>query len=74
VSGVLIVAVAGPLLLLGVVVAELTAAVVKGDGAGGTRSAALGELVYEWSRDHPFLAALLSAFVGAFAAHIFWHS
>lgn len=32
-----------------------------------------GQFVQFWSRDHPFLSALLAAFVGSFAAHIFWH-
>ncbi len=33
-----------------------------------------GQLVQTWARDHPFLAAMLGGFVGAFGAHIFWHS
>ncbi len=64
-NGVLIVAVAGPALLLGVVVAELAAVWQRG--------VPLGAVIHGWARVHPFLAALLAAFVGAFAAHIFWH-
>ena len=33
-----------------------------------------GQFIQGWAHDHPFLAALLAAFVGAFGAHIFWHS
>jgi hypothetical protein len=33
-----------------------------------------GQVIQWWARDHPFLAALLAGFVGAFAAHIFWHT
>ena len=33
-----------------------------------------GQLVQSWAHDHPFLAAMLGGFVGAFGAHIFWHS
>jgi hypothetical protein len=36
------------------------------------RDEPVGAVIREWSRDHPFLAGLLAAFVGAFAAHIFW--
>lgn len=32
-----------------------------------------GQVIQLWSRQHPFLSAYLAAFVGAFAAHIFWH-
>jgi hypothetical protein len=32
-----------------------------------------GQVIQWWARDHPFLAALLAGFVGAFTAHIFWH-
>jgi len=66
VSGVLIVAVAGPMLLLAVAAAEIVGA--------WRRNVALGAVIEDWASDHPFLAALLAAFVGAFAAHIFWHS
>ena len=33
-----------------------------------------GQVIQWWARDHPFLAALLAGFVGAFTAHIFWHT
>jgi hypothetical protein len=33
-----------------------------------------GQFIQGWAHDHPFLAALLTGFVGAFGAHIFWHS
>lgn len=33
-----------------------------------------GQLVQSWTRAHPFQSAGLAAFVGAFAAHIYWHS
>ena len=33
-----------------------------------------GQFVQGWAREHPFLAAILAAFVGAFGAHIFWPS
>jgi hypothetical protein len=33
-----------------------------------------GQAIQFWSRDHPFLGAMLAAFIGAFAAHIFWHT
>ena len=33
-----------------------------------------GQLIQGWAKDHPFIAALLTGFVGAFGAHIFWHS
>jgi len=32
-----------------------------------------GQVIQFWSREHPFYSGLLAAFVGAFAAHIFWH-
>jgi len=33
-----------------------------------------GQVVQWWTYDHPWLAAFFAAFVGAFAAHIFWHT
>ena len=33
-----------------------------------------GQFIEGWAHHHPFLAALLAGFVGAFGAHIFWHS
>lgn len=33
-----------------------------------------GQFIEGWAKHHPFLAALLAGFVGAFGAHIFWHS
>lgn len=32
-----------------------------------------GQVIQLWSREHPFYSFLLCAFVGAFAAHIYWH-
>lgn len=33
-----------------------------------------GQVIQWWARDHPILAGAFSGFVGAFAAHIFWHT
>lgn len=33
-----------------------------------------GQVIQWWARDHPLLAAAFTAFVGAFMAHIFWHT
>jgi hypothetical protein len=39
-----------------------------------TRWSTPGEVIQWWAQDHPFLAAGFAGFVGAFAAHIFWHT
>jgi len=33
-----------------------------------------GQVIQWWARDHPVLASIFAGFVGAFSAHIFWHS
>ena len=33
-----------------------------------------GQVIQWWARDHPVIASLFGGFVGAFAAHIFWHT
>jgi hypothetical protein len=60
-----IVAVGGPVLIL--VVAAFDLSCIWRD------KMTPGQFIEEWATRHPFLAALLAGFVGAFGAHIFWH-
>jgi hypothetical protein len=60
------VAAGGPLFILVVVTVDLVSIAMKRPTPG--------QVVQWWSADHPILAALFAGFVGAFAAHIFWHT
>lgn len=60
------VATGGPLLMLVVVAFDLYCLVRE--------KPTPGQVIQWWARDHPILAAAFSGFVGAFAAHIFWHT
>ena len=60
------VAVGGPLLILVIAVADIRCAYAA--------IPTPGQVIQWWARDHPVIAAVFTAFVGAFAAHIFWHT
>ena len=60
------VATGGPLLMLVVVVFDLFCLVRDRPTPG--------QVIQWWARDHPILAGAFSGFVGAFVAHIFWHT
>jgi hypothetical protein len=60
------VATGGPLLMLVVIAFDLYCLV--------RNSPTPGQVIQWWARDHPILAGEFSGFVGAFAAHIFWHT
>jgi hypothetical protein len=64
-TGLLLVAVGGPVLILGVSAFDVVCLLLQRPTPG--------QVIQWWARDHPFLATLLAGFVGAFTAHIFWH-
>ncbi len=61
-----IVAAAGPGLIFVIVLSEL-ACLAKGWPTPG-------QVIQWWASDHPIVASLFAGFVGAFSAHIFWHT
>jgi hypothetical protein len=61
-----LVAVGGPALLMLVALADLFCL--------RTERYTPGQVIEWWARDHPWLTAFFASFVGAFAAHIFWHT
>jgi hypothetical protein len=65
-TGLLVIAVAGPFLILALASFEVASLARTGHTPG--------QVIQLWTRDHPIMAALLALFVGAFAAHIWWHS
>jgi hypothetical protein len=62
---VILIAVGGPVMLLLVTGYDVFCLV--------TARPTPGQVVQWWARDHPIIAGLFAAFVGAFMAHIFWH-
>jgi hypothetical protein len=60
------VAMGGPLLIAAVALFDISCIAI------GKRTP--GQVIQWWARDHPVYAMFFTFFIGAFAAHIFWHA